>query len=349
MTMRPSSRSALLTRKFPSQDTAYMYRDEGDIATGIAAAGVSTSSLFITTKIKCGTYKAVRVHTHQRPSARTPLLVDEVALTHPPAFAQSAKEIDDNLSDLKVSAVNLTLIHFPECFGMGSVADTWRALEDAKAAGKTAAIGVSNFSPDQLRKLQKTAKARADPPNAALANVPSFRAQLVVLPLPPPWYTAQDWPPALNQCSLSVGYHDDATIKYCDDNKIAYMAYSPLCGGPNGSSCRHGSVMSLPQVKQIASAHSVSPAQACPPSHFHLQLSSRRAHTSRPRSTTTRVVRVARASAAARASRPPESAPSVSVQPPTSMHWPPRRHRSRSSGLCSRGGPSRPRCGSRTT
>ena len=83
---------------------------------------------------------------------------------------------------------------------------TWRALEDAKAAGKTAAIGVSNFSPAELKKLQQTAKV---------------------------------WPPALNQCSLSVGYHDDETIAYCDSHQITYMAYSPLCGGPNGSSCRY--------------------------------------------------------------------------------------------------------------
>jgi len=97
-----------------------------------------------------------------------------------------------------------------------------------KAAGKSSAIGVSNFSPSQLRQLQTTAK---------------------------------DWPPAINQCSLSVGYHDDDTIKYCDENKITYMGYSPLCGGPNGSSCRHGSVMSIPQVQAIAASHNVSAAQ----------------------------------------------------------------------------------------
>jgi len=179
-------------------DTAYMYHDESAIASGLASSGVGSDEIFITTKITCGTYEV------------------------------SAKQIDDNLADLNMASVNLTLIHFPECFGLGSVADTWKALEDAQAAGKTRAIGVSNFSPAQLRKLKMSARV---------------------------------WPPAINQCSLSVGYHDDATIKYCDDNKITYMAYSPLCGGPNGSSCRHGSVMSLPQVKSIAGAHGVSAAQ----------------------------------------------------------------------------------------
>ena len=51
---------------------------------------------------------------------------------------------------------------------------------------------------------------------------------------------------------LSVGYHDDDTIAYCKREGITYMAYSPLCGGPNGSSCRHGSVLSVPEVQAVA-------------------------------------------------------------------------------------------------
>jgi len=39
------------------------------------------------------------------------------------------------------------------------------------------------------------------------------------------------------------------------------MAYSPLCGGPNGSSCKHGGVLTLPEVQAVAMAHNVSAAQ----------------------------------------------------------------------------------------
>ena len=94
--------------------------------------------------------------------------------------------------------------------------------------GKTKAIGVSNFGVSDLKALKSSARV---------------------------------WPPALNQCSLSVGYHDDQTMAYCDAHKIVYMAYSPLCGGSNGSSCKHGSVMSLPPVQTIAQTHNVSAAQ----------------------------------------------------------------------------------------
>jgi diketogulonate reductase-like aldo/keto reductase len=178
-------------------DTAYDYRDESSIADGIAASGVQRPEIFLTTKIPCGTY------------------------------AKASQCIDANLVQLRVARVNLTLIHFDKCFG-GSISETWRALEDAKAAGKTGAIGVSNFSPRDLDKLQSSAR---------------------------------DWPPAINQCSLSIGYHDDATIAYCKAHSIVYMSYSPLCGGANGSSCQHGSVLNLPEVQAVASAHSVVPAQ----------------------------------------------------------------------------------------
>ena len=73
--------------------------------------------------------------------------------------------------------------------------------------------------------------------------------------------SASYWPPAVNQMSTSVGYHDDKTMEYCDREKITYMAYSPLCGGSNGSSCKHGSVMHIPQVQSIAKTHGVSAAQ----------------------------------------------------------------------------------------
>ena len=179
-------------------DTAHDYMDQGAVRKGIASSGVPASSLFLTTKISCGTYD------------------------------KASRQIADNLRQLGVPTVNLTLIHFDYCDAGGSLESTWKALEDAKADGKTRAIGVSNFSPADLQKLKRQARV---------------------------------WPPAINQCSLSIGFHDDATIKYCDEQSIVYMGYSPLCGGVNGSSCTHGGVMSLPQVKAVAAAHSVSPAQ----------------------------------------------------------------------------------------
>jgi|EP01046_Picozoa_sp_COSAG06_P006386 diketogulonate reductase-like aldo/keto reductase len=80
------------------------------------------------------------------------------------------------------------------------------------AAGKSEAIGVSNFEIDDLSTLARTPR-------------PDHKPRVT---------------PALNQCKLSVVHHDDATIVYCRQQGITYQSYSPLCGGFNGSSCSRG-------------------------------------------------------------------------------------------------------------
>lgn len=185
-------------------DTALIYHDQPKVAEALQLAGASANQVFITTKVPCGTYE------------------------------QAANAVDENLKQLNVSIVDVTLIHaFPSPAAMcamfpgASVQETWRALEDAKTAGKTRAIGVSSFKKTDLLELQKTAREQ----------------------------------PSVNQDSLSIGHHDDDTIKFCDAHGITYMSYSPLCGGYYGSSCKHGNVMTIPEVKTVARRHGVSPAQ----------------------------------------------------------------------------------------
>jgi diketogulonate reductase-like aldo/keto reductase len=177
-------------------DTAYDYLDQREIAQGLKASDVNTSDVFITTKVPCGSYE------------------------------EAAQHVDDNLKELAVKATDLLLIHSDKPFSPPfdcNISETWRALEDARKAGKTRAIGVSHFSAQEM---------------ASLSSKPS-----------------------VNQCSLSVMHHDDSTIKYCKDNGIVYQSFSPLCGGSNGSSCVYGNVLKVPEVISIANAHSVSPAQ----------------------------------------------------------------------------------------
>ena len=52
---------------------------------------------------------------------------------------KAKSQIADNLKELGMTAVDLMLIHFPECEG-GSVADTWAALEEAYQAGQSKAM-----------------------------------------------------------------------------------------------------------------------------------------------------------------------------------------------------------------
>ena len=58
-------------------------------------------------------------------------------------------------------------------------------------------------------------------------------------------------PPAINQCQMSIGSHDDATRTYGLAKNVTYEAYSPL---------RHVD-LSDSRITTIANAHSVSAAQ----------------------------------------------------------------------------------------
>mmetsp|Transcript_8207 Transcript_8207/g.25744 ORF Transcript_8207/g.25744 Transcript_8207/m.25744 type:complete len:299 (-) Transcript_8207:25-921(-) len=185
-------------------DTSIVYKDETEIREGLARVGVARGDVFLETKL------VTRSDGYE-------------------GDASVAAEVADNLDQLGVSYVDLTLIHFPGTAGANR--DAWAALEAALAANETRSIGVSNFSPDQLAELKKTATI---------------------------------WPPAVNQLELSVSYHDDAALEYNKNEGIVVQAYSPLCGGFNGSSCTaHGgkNVLTVPEVIATASKYDVSAAR----------------------------------------------------------------------------------------
>lgn len=98
-------------------DTAQAYQNETEVGQGIAASGVAREELFVTTKI----------------------WVEN-------AGEQAARDsLARSLRRLNLDYIDMVLIHQP----YGDVYGTWRALEDARAAGKIRAIGVSNFSPER--------------------------------------------------------------------------------------------------------------------------------------------------------------------------------------------------------
>lgn len=143
--------------------------------------------------------------------------------------------IRQDLELLDQSYVDLMLIHFPGKpgetaewgFGCNSTDPvvmkqqrqaTYAGLERALELNLTRSIGVSNFGSSQLAEILETAK--------------------VV--------------PAVNQCPMHVGGHDDDTIAFCKHHGISYMAYSPLGGADLGGK----SVLSYPELSQIALRHS---------------------------------------------------------------------------------------------
>lgn len=104
-------------------DTAQIYENEAEVGQAIAASGVARGELFVTTKI----------------------WIDNLAADK---LIPSLKE---SLRKLRLEQLDLTLIHWPSPNGAVPVADYMAALAEAKAAGLTRLIGVSNFTNDLLR------------------------------------------------------------------------------------------------------------------------------------------------------------------------------------------------------
>ena len=99
-------------------DTAQAYFNEQEVGNAIKQSGVKREDLFLVTKVwisNAGEEKA-------------------------------AASINESLRKLQTDYVDLLLIHQP----FGDYYGTYRAMEKAYKAGKTRAIGVSNFYPDRF-------------------------------------------------------------------------------------------------------------------------------------------------------------------------------------------------------
>lgn len=102
-------------------DTAAAYENERAVGQAIAASGIPRDELFITTKLWVQDYGQ-----------------------------DSAKHaFDRSLDRLGLDHLDLYLLHQP----FGDYYGAWRAMEDLNRAGRTRAIGVSNFYPDRLADL----------------------------------------------------------------------------------------------------------------------------------------------------------------------------------------------------
>ena len=99
-------------------DTAQIYGNEAEVGQAIADSGVPRSELFITTKIWTDNF----------------------------ARGKLATSLKDSLRKLRIDQVDLTLIHWPSPGGAVPVPEFMGALAEAKAAGLTRLIGVSNFT-----------------------------------------------------------------------------------------------------------------------------------------------------------------------------------------------------------
>jgi len=142
----------------------------------------------------------------------------------------------DTLSQLKLSYLDLYLIHWPVT-GCESEAlepsyqETWFAMEELLQKGLVRTIGVSNLSAKKLLAMQD------------YANV--F--------------------PMVNQVEIHPLWRQDHLLKVCKNLGTAVTAYAPLGSPDSGAIFGHqgASVMKHPVITEIANRIGKSPAQVC--------------------------------------------------------------------------------------
>jgi diketogulonate reductase-like aldo/keto reductase len=120
-------------------------------------------------------------------------------------YAEAKASIDASLQALGLDVIDLMIIHSPQPwadfhsgqhFFEGNL-EVWRALEEAHAAGKLRAIGVSNFERADLDNILDNASIK----------------------------------PAVNQLLAHVGATPFDLIAYCEQNGMLVEAYSPVAHG----------------------------------------------------------------------------------------------------------------------
>lgn len=146
-------------------DTAFNYENEGTVGRGVATSGVARSDVIVTTKLP-GRH-------HPSPKART--------------------SIEESRSRLGLDVTDLHLIHWPNP-SQDEYVQAWAALVDAQARGVVRQIGVSNFLPEHLERIEHETGVR----------------------------------PVVNQIEVHPYFPQDEQLAYHRERGILTEAWSPL-------------------------------------------------------------------------------------------------------------------------
>lgn len=183
--------AAALEMGYTHIDTAEMYANgHTEELVGQAIRRFGRSRLFITTKV------------------RPPNL----------SYRATLRSLDGSLRRLGIDVIDLFLIHWRDST---LLAETFRALNEAVAAGKVRYLGVSNFDLDELREAQ----------------------------------TLSASPIITNQVPYSLttrSYSHNGVIPYCQANHIVVTAYSPI---------EEGRLRVQSELTRIAANHQATPYQ----------------------------------------------------------------------------------------
>ncbi|MEU2083817.1 aldo/keto reductase [Streptomyces albus] len=118
--------TAALEAGYRSIDTAAAYENEEGVGRALADSGLARDEVFVTTKL----WNAEQ------------------------GYDSTLRAFDASLARLGLDVVDLYLIHWPMP-QVDKYVDTWRAFEKIYSEGRARAIGVSNFQPAHLNRLNE--------------------------------------------------------------------------------------------------------------------------------------------------------------------------------------------------
>ena len=156
-------------------DTAYVYENEESVGKAIKYSGIKREDIFVTTKL--------------------PSDVKD--------YKGALKSFEESLKALDLNYIDLYLIHAPWPWSnVGQNCDdgnieAWQAMINLYKKGLIKAIGVSNFSIDNIKNITE----------------------------------ATGFKPMVNQIRYFIGNTQKELTKYCQDNDILIEAYSPFATG----------------------------------------------------------------------------------------------------------------------
>ncbi|EMD34111.1 hypothetical protein CERSUDRAFT_117619 [Gelatoporia subvermispora B] len=149
-------------------DSARYYQNEAEVGKAVRQSGIPRSEVFVTSKIY-----------------------------HPEhGYESTLQAVNDSLERFGFEYVDLYLIH-SALSGKEKRLATWKALIDAKEAGKLRSIGVSNYNVNHIEEIRE--------------------AGLEI--------------PAANQIELHPFCQQRPIVEYCKQNGIVVQAYCPLIRG----------------------------------------------------------------------------------------------------------------------
>jgi len=149
-------------------DSAQAYHNEEQVGRAFRESGLKREEVFITTK----------------------------CLSSTGGYQATLDGVDASLEKFGFDYIDLFLIHDPLA-GPQRRIDIWKALIEAKKAGKIRTIGVSNFGVRHLEELEQAGLEK----------------------------------PSVNQIQLHPQFQQPAIVEYCKKNSIFVEAYCPLIRG----------------------------------------------------------------------------------------------------------------------